>query len=135
MEKNYKIGKHNNRPFEIQRDIIEHVKAIRSLEKELLSLGADDLCEDLDLDGSIQGQSLWRNLERIENYPLGYSRTDQQFCVEPCYSTLDLLVQKLLHTPKLGLQWQGCSMHSLGKCVQFCISGEVDESIFLNTHE
>jgi hypothetical protein len=132
--KRIETWKHQEDTFKLQREIMEHVKAIRSLEEKLVSLRTDDLCEDLDLE-SIPCQSLWRNLELIEKNPSSYSQTQQQFDEEPCYSTLDLVVQKLLHTPKSPLQMKGCSIHSLGKSVQFCISGEVDENVFGQNHE
>ena len=132
--KRIETWKHQEDTFKLQREIMEHVKAIRSLEEKLVSLRTDDLCEDLDLE-SIPSQSLWRNLELIEKNPSSYSQTQQQFDEEPCYSTLDLVVQKLLHTPKSPLRMKGCSIHSLGKSVQFCISGEVDENAFGQNHE
>lgn len=132
--KKIETWKHQEDTFKLQREIMEHVKAIRSLEEKLVSLRTDDLCEDLDLE-SIPSQSLWRNLELIEKNPSSYSQTQQQFDEEPCYSTLDLVVQKLLHTPKSPLRMKGCSIHSLGKSVQFCISGEVDENAFGQNHE
>ena len=132
--KKIETWKHQEDTFKLQREIMEHVKAIRSLEEKLVSLRTDDLCEDLDLE-SIPSQSLWRNLELIEKNPSSYSQTQQQFDEEPCYSTLDLVVQKLLHTPKSPLRMKGCSIHSLGKSVQFCISGEVDENAFRQNHE
>ena len=133
-KKKIETWKHQEDTFKLQREIMEHVKAIRSLEEKLVSLRTDDLCEDLDLE-SIPSQSLWRNLELIEKNPSSYSQTQQQFDEEPCYSTLDLVVQKLLHTPKSPLRMKGCSIHSLGKSVQFCISGEVDENAFGQNHE
>lgn len=104
--KKIETWKHQEDTFKLQREIMEHVKAIRSLEEKLVSLRTDDLCEDLDLE-SIPSQSLWRNLELIEKNPSSYSQTQQQFDEEPCYSTLDLVVQKLLHTPKSPLRMKG----------------------------
>lgn len=66
--KRIETWKHQEDTFKLQREIMEHVKAIRSLEEKLVSLRTDDLCEDLDLE-SIPSQSLWRNLELIEKNP------------------------------------------------------------------
>lgn len=130
----FEAWEHINKTSVVLKEIMEHVKAIRVLEKELVSLNTDDICEDFDLHKPIQGQSLWRNLERIEKRSSSYAQTQQQFDEDPCYSTLDLVVQKLLHTPKSPLLLKGCSIHSLGKSVQFCISGEVDGSVFGQNH-
>lgn len=126
--KRIETWKHQEDTFKLQREIMEHVKAIRSLEEKLVSLRTDDLCEDLDLE-SIHSQSLWRNLELIEKKPSSYTRNDVRFDEDPCYATLDLVVEKLLHTPKSPLHLKGCSIQSLGTSVRFCISGVIDENI------
>lgn len=113
----------------IQEQIMEHMNAIRSLEEELERLKTDDICQDFDMDNAIRGESLWRNLELIEKKPSSYTRNDVRFDEDPCYATLDLVVEKLLHTPKSPLQLKGCSIQSLGTSVRFCISGVIDENI------
>lgn len=113
----------------IQEQIMEHMNAIRSLEEELERLRTDDICQDFDMDKPIRGESLWRNLELIEKKPSSYTRNDVRFDEDPCYATLDLVVEKLLHTPKSPLQLKGCSIQSLGTSVRFCISGVIDENI------
>jgi hypothetical protein len=113
----------------IQEQIMEHMNAIRSLEEELEHLKTDDICQDFDMDNAIRGESLWRNLELIEKKPSSYTRNDVRFDEDPCYATLDLVVEKLLHTPKSPLQLKGCSIQSLGTSVRFCISGVIDENI------
>lgn len=113
----------------IQEQIMEHMNAIRSLEDELERLKTDDICQDFDMDNAIRGESLWRNLELIEKKPSSYTRNDVRFDEDPCYATLDLVVEKLLHTPKSPLQLKGCSIQSLGTSVRFCISGVIDENI------
>lgn len=113
----------------IQEQIMEHMNAIRSLEEELERLKTDDICQDFDMDNAIRDESLWRNLELIEKKPSSYTRNDVRFDEDPCYATLDLVVEKLLHTPKSPLQLKGCSIQSLGTSVRFCISGVIDENI------
>lgn len=113
----------------IQEQIMEHMNAIRSLEEELERLKTDDICQDFDMDNAIRGESLWRNLELIEKKPSSYTRNDVRFDEDPCYATLDLVVEKLLHTPKSPLQLKGCSIQSWGTSVRFCISGVIDENI------
>lgn len=113
----------------IQEQIMEHMNAIRSLEEELERLKTDDICQDFDMDNAIRGESLWRNLELIEKKPSSYTRNDVRFDEDPCYATLDLVVEKLLHTPKSPLQLKGCSIQSLGTSVRFCISGVIDDNI------
>lgn len=113
----------------IQEQIMEHMNAIRSLEEELERLRTDDICQDFDMDNAIRGESLWRNLELIEKKPSSYTRNDVRFDEDPCYATLDLVVEKLLHTPKSPLQLKGCSIQSWGTSVRFCISGVIDENI------
>lgn len=113
----------------IQEQIMEHMNAIRSLEEELERLKTDDICQDFDMGNAIRGESLWRNLELIEKKPSSYTRNDVRFDEDPCYATLDLVVEKLLHTPKSPLQLKGCSIQSLGTSVRFCISGVIDENI------
>lgn len=113
----------------IQEQIMEHMNAIRSLEEELERLKTDDICQNFDMDNAIRGESLWRNLELIEKKPSSYTRNDVRFDEDPCYATLDLVVEKLLHTPKSPLQLKGCSIQSLGTSVRFCISGVIDENI------
>lgn len=113
----------------IQEQIMAHMNAIRSLEEELERLRTDDICQDFDMDKPIRGESLWRNLELIEKKPSSYTRNDVRFDEDPCYATLDLVVEKLLHTPKSPLQLKGCSIQSLGTSVRFCISGVIDENI------
>ena len=113
----------------IQEQIMEHMNAIRSLEEELERLRTDDICQDFDMDKPIRGESLWRNLELIEKKPSSYTRNDVRFDEDPCYATLDLVVEKLLHTPKSPLQLKGCSIQSWGTSVRFCISGVIDENI------
>lgn len=113
----------------IQEQIMEHMNAIRSLEEELERLKTDDICQDFDMDNAIRGESLWRNLELIEKKPSSYTRNEVRFDEDPCYATLDLVVEKLLHTPKSPLQLKGCSIQSLGTSVRFCISGVIDENI------
>lgn len=112
----------------IQEQIMKHMNAIRSLEEELECLRTDDICQDFDLDKPIHGESLWRNLELIEKKPSSYTRNDVRFDEDPCYATLDLVVEKLLHTPKSPLQLKGCSIQSWGTSVRFCISGVIDGS-------
>jgi hypothetical protein len=113
----------------IQEQIMEHMNAIRSLEEELERLRTDDICQDFDMDKPIRGESLWRNLELIEKKPSSYTRNEVRFDEDPCYATLDLVVEKLLHTPKSPLQLKGCSIQSWGTSVRFCISGVIDENI------
>lgn len=113
----------------IQEQIMEHMNAIRSLEEELERLKTDDICQDFDMDNAIRGESLWRNLELIEKKPSSYTRNEVRFDEDPCYATLDLVVEKLLHTPKSPLQLKGCSIQSWGTSVRFCISGVIDENI------
>lgn len=120
-----------NRGFDIQREIMEHAEAIWKLEAELERLRTDDICDDTRVFDSIPMQSLWRNLELIEKRPSSYGKSHSPFAEDPCYAVLDLVVEKLLHTPKSPLQLRGCSIHSQGKSVRFCISGEVDGSTFL----
>lgn len=110
----------------IHDEITEHVKAIHALEAELGRLGSDDLCDDTGIYDTIPTQSLWRSLERIEKCPSGYDGSGLPFDEDPCHVVLDLVVEKLLRTPKWPLQLRGCSIHSQGKSVRFCISGEVD---------
>lgn len=78
----------------IQEQIMEHMNAIRSLEEELERLKTDDICQDFDMDNAIRGESLWRNLELIEKKPSSYTRNDVRFDEDPCYATLDLVVEK-----------------------------------------
>lgn len=113
----------------IQEQIMVHMNAIRSLEEELELLRTDDICQDFDMDKPIRGESLWRNLELIEKKSSSYTRNDVRFDEDPCYATLDLVVEKLLHTPKSPLQLKGCSIQSFGTSVRFCISGVIDENI------
>lgn len=113
----------------IQEQIMEHMNAIRSLEEELERLKTDDICQDFDMDNAIRGESLWRNLELIEKKPSSYTRNEVRFDEDPCYATLDLVVEKLLHTPRSPLQLKGCSIQSWGTSVRFCISGVIDENI------
>ncbi len=123
-----------NRGFDIQREIIEHAEAIWKLEAELDLLRTDDICDDTGVFDPIPTQSLWRSLERIEKRPSSYDKSHLPFVEEPCYAVLDLVVEKLLHTPISPLQLRGCSIHSRGTSVRFCISGEVDGNDFVRTH-
>lgn len=130
MEKGFDALAHDARIGEIQSKITEHVQAIFDLEKELDTLRTDDIFEVVDYATPIPTQNLWRNLERIEKRPSSYDKSHLPFVEEPCYAVLDLVVEKLLHTPISPLQLRGCSIHSRGTSVRFCISGEVDGNDF-----
>lgn len=134
MEKGFDALAHDARIGEIQSKITEHVQAIFDLEKELDTLRTDDIFEVVDYATPIPTQNLWRNLERIEKRPSSYDKSHLPFVEEPCYAVLDLVVEKLLHTPISPLQLRGCSIHSRGTSVRFCISGEVDGNDFVRTH-
>lgn len=134
MEKGFDALAHDARIGEIQSKITEHVQAIFDLEKELDTLRTDDIFEVVDYATPIPTQNLWRNLSRIEKRPSGYAQSRSRFDEDPCYAVLDLVVEKLLHTPISSLQLRGCSIHSRGTSVRFCISGEVDGNDFVRTH-
>lgn len=116
------------RGFEIQREIMKHAEAIWKLEAELVRFRTDDICDDTGSFDPIPTQSLWRNLERIEKCPSSHGKNLLPVSEFPCDAVLDLLVEKLLRTPKSVFQLRGCSIRSRGMSCQFCISGEVDGS-------
>lgn len=134
MEKEFDVLAHEARTAEIQNQITEHVQAILDLEKELEARRTDEMFEMLDFDTPIPEQNLWKNLSRIEKMPSSYAQSCSRFDEDPCYVVLDLVVGKLLRTPKSPLQMRGCSIHSRGTSVRFYISGEVDGNTFAQTY-
>lgn len=114
------------RAHELQDKIMECVEEIIRCEDELVSLGIDDMFSRVEDDTDF----FWRNFRWIQNGRTTLAGNLGRYSEISCHAVAALLEQTMLPKPQQGLLMRGCSTLLQGNHVRFCISGEVDESIY-----
>lgn len=113
-----------SRVEELQARIVSCMETIRECEEELISLRKIDLWDS----GFNTRESLWLNLQRVQSGRGSYAYSLGKYGEDPCFAIAALL-ERQLPKPESGLRMQGCSILVREKCGQFCMTGQVDESI------
>lgn len=73
-------------------------------------------------------ESLWLDLQRVQNGLGSYGHSLGKYAEDPCFAIAALLEQQL-PTLQSGLRMRGCSILVQDKSGRFCMTGYVDENI------